>query len=395
MVTARAPYLRERPFLAVSITHFFVDVLNSSRTLLVALLAVSIGLTNAQVGIALLLYNVGNALSQPLFGWLADRIGPRWLVIGGVGWMIGFFGMAALTPDWPALVALTLAGLGSGAFHPPGTMVAGQVSQQQRTQATAVFFMMGQLGLFAGPVLAGLLLERFDRPGYLVLPALALIAFVSGWQWLANPPRSAPLVTAADAAPPVRGARSRLTLSAPLARRAGPLIMIILSISSVSITAINFAPKLFTELGYGPQYVGLLSGLFMAGSAVGGVVGGALADRFNGRFVILLATLAGILPIYFYIPAPGAARLALLLLAGFSVGMPHSVLVLMVQSLLPNRRALASGLALGFMFFSGSVGSYALGLVADTVGLATTLQATAFLLPAATLGALLLPRREG
>jgi hypothetical protein len=51
----------------------------------------------------------------------------------------------------------------------------------------------------------------------------------------------------------------------------------------------------------------------------------------------------------------------------------------MVQSLLPNRRGTGSGLALGFMFFSGAVGSYFLGLIADRVGLDVALQGTAVL----------------
>ena len=60
---------RSKAYIADALTHFFVDIImNSGRTVLVALLAVSIGLTNAQVGLALLLYSVGSALAQPF--WL-------------------------------------------------------------------------------------------------------------------------------------------------------------------------------------------------------------------------------------------------------------------------------------------------------------------------------------
>lgn len=391
MATLRVGFLREREYLAVAITHFCVDVLNSSRTLLVAILALSIGLTNAQVGLALLLYNVGNALSQPLFGWLADRIGPRWLVVGGIGWMICFFALAAVAPDWPALLALTIAGLGSGAFHPTGTMVASQTSEENRTSATAVFFFAGQFGLFLGPVLAGVLLEQYDRPGYVVLPALALVAFVSSWRWIASRPHGH---THEHDAQPETTAASLPAARRPehFHRRALLLSLIILTIGTVSISAINFAPKLFTELGYSATYVGIMSGLFMMGSAFGGILGGVLGDRWNGRVVILLAALAAVLPVYFYIPMEGPARLTLLLLAGFFVGMPHSILVLMVQALLPGRRAFASGVALGFNFFSGSVGSYAVGVLADQIGLGTALQYTAALLFVTVGATLLLPR---
>lgn len=388
MTAGQASFMRERDYLAVAITHFFVDILNSSRTILVALLAINIGLTNAQVGIALLLYNVGSSLSQPLFGWFADRVGARWLVVGGMGWMMLFYGLAAVMGDWPALIALTIAGIGSGAFHPTGTMVASRASKTHRTQATALFFMAGQLGLFFGPVLAGVLLEQFDRPGYLVLPVASFIAFASGWQWLVDRSLHGGEESVDTADEPVSSARP-----ANAARRTLLLGIIILSGSTVSIGAINFAPKLFAELGFSASYLGVLSGLFMMGSAVGGLVGGTLADRIGGRRVISLALLASILPVFFYIPTEGVARFSLLLMAGFFSGMPHSILILMAQSLLPGRQALASGLALGFMFFGGSVGSFVLGVIADNVGLANALRGTAALPLVAITATLFLPRK--
>jgi FSR family fosmidomycin resistance protein-like MFS transporter len=156
MAVHEANFLRNKSYLAATGSHFFIDVLNNGRIVLAALLAVSLGLTNAGVGLYLLLYNLGTSLSQPLFGWLADRYGARWLVLGGMGWVIFFFGLAAVVPDWPAMIALTVASLGSGAFHPGGTKVASQTSDVRRTQATAFFFTMGQIGLFVGPIRAGI-----------------------------------------------------------------------------------------------------------------------------------------------------------------------------------------------------------------------------------------------
>ncbi len=388
MATSQAAVYRERPFLAVSLTHFFVDVLNNGRNLLVALLAVSLGLTNAQVGIALLLYNVGNALSQPLFGWLADRIGARLLVIGGLGWMIIFYAIASLAGDWPALIALTVASLGSGAFHPTGTMVASRTSITYRSRMTALFFMAGQIGLFIGPVLAGIVLDAYGRPGYILLPILALTAFAGSWRWLVDAPRvpkveTKPVVvkeTAAAASATPFGHSGPAAVRPPqFWRRVIVLTLIILAGSTASIAIITFTPILFTEMAYDQSLIGWLSGLIMMGSAVGGVVGGTLGDRFAGKGVILLGLVGSILPYYFFVPASVPWQATLLLLAGFFGGMPHTILVIMVQSLLPKQQAMASGLALGFMFFSGAVGSYFVGLIADRIGLALTLQGLALL----------------
>ncbi|MCA9935567.1 MAG: MFS transporter, partial [Anaerolineales bacterium] len=304
--------------------------------------------------------------------------------VGGMGWMIGFFSLAALSGDWLALAALTVAGIGSGAFHPTGTMVASQVSAEYRSRATAVFFMSGQLGLFLGPILAGFLLEGYGRPAYLVLPFAAFIAFFSGWQWVTNTDHHTHAAQAAQMATAVVDTAKRN-------RRALLLAIIILSTGTTGFAASSFAPKFFIETGYAEGYIGLLTGLYMGGSAIGNVIGGFLGDRIKAKWVIALATFIAVLPVYFYVPAAGAMRFVLLALAGFFVGMPHSLLVLSVQGLFPKRRAMGSGIALGFMFFGSSIGSYGLGFVADSVGLATVLQGTAVLPLIAAVAAALLP----
>lgn len=390
MAVHEANFLRNKSYLAATGSHFFIDVLNNGRIVLAALLAVSLGLTNAGVGLYLLLYNLGTSLSQPLFGWLADRYGARWLVLGGMGWVIFFFGLAAVVPDWPAMIALTVASLGSGAFHPGGTKVASQTSDVRRTQATAFFFTMGQIGLFVGPILAGIVIDAFGRQGYVVIPLLALTALLGGWRWLSDDVHGQ--VPGAAGAPVAAGAGAGM---AGLWRILPLLAAIVFAYNTVSFSTQNFAPKLFAEWGYSASYVGWIAGLFMMGAAVGGFVGGSLADRIGGKRVIMMAMPAAVLPIYFYIPAADVWRFPLLFMAGFFAGMPHSIVVLMVQSLLPGRRALASGLTLGFMFFSGAVGSYALGIVADQIGLDVALQGSALLTLAAGALALFLPRHLG
>ena len=388
MATQESSFLRNRSYLAAAGSHLSIDILNNGRILLVAILAVSLGLSNTQVGLFLLLYNVGAAVSQPLFGWLADRFGARRLVLGGLAWTAFFYALSALIPEWPALMALTVASLGSGAFHPGGTKIASQTSDTRRTQATAFFFMAGQIGLFLGPIIAGMLLDAFGRPGYLALPLLAIAALLAGWRWLADDVRHErrPARPDAKSVPQQRN-------HASLHRLLPALIVIVLIYNTVSFSAQNFAPKLFAEWDYSASYIGWIAGLFMMGAAIGGVVGGSIADRIGGKPVILISMLASVLPLYFYIPVGDALRSPVLLLAGFFGGMPHSIVILQVQSLLPGRRALASGLALGFMFFSGAIGSYFMGVVADQIGLAVTLQRSALLMLVAAGAALLLPAR--
>ncbi len=392
MATVLRTLPQQRDYWAVGITHLFVDILNSSRNLIIALLAISLGISNTGVGVALMVYNIGNALMQPVFGWLADRVGPRWLVVGGIAWMISLGSLTALSGGWPALIAITAMGIGSGAFHPSGTMVATQSPTTNRNQSTAVFFLFGQMGIFFGPLLAGWLLDNFGFPGYIALPVMAVIALVSSWQWVTNDRHpsgpSIPTVDRAQTAQPRKAwTRRRIT-------RAAALGLTTFGYSTVGVTFLTYMPKLFAELDYELDYIGLLSGLFMLGSAVGGYAGGWLADRYRPRRVIIGALFLASVPIYFALPAVGALQAVLLIGSGFFSGMPHSLLVLKVQSMLPGRQAFASGLVLGFMFFSGSIGSTVIGVIADQIGLMTALQGLAVLPFLAAGTAFFLPRES-
>ena len=170
--------------------------------------------------------------------------------------------------------------------------------------------------------------------------------------------------------------------------------LILLGYSTVGQAIAIYTPKLFTELGYDLRYVGWLAGISMAGGILGGLVGGTLADRYHGRTVIFWALALAATPLYFAIPARGISQMALLATAGFFLGMPHSILVIAIQNLLPGRRAFASGLALGFMFFSGSIGSYFVGVLADYTHLEFALQAMAVLPVLAAVVVLFIPKER-
>src|SRR4030067_2645266 len=85
-------------FATIALGHLAVDVLNGQRAVLLAYLSVPLGLSNTALSLVSTIYVISGAMIQPVFGHLADRIGPRWLVAGG-GWgMGGFFSLGGGTP---------------------------------------------------------------------------------------------------------------------------------------------------------------------------------------------------------------------------------------------------------------------------------------------------------
>jgi len=353
-------------FATIALGHLAVDVLNGQRAVLLAYLSVPLGLSNTALSLVSTIYVISGAMIQPVFGHLADRIGPRWLVAGGVLWMGFFFSLAVVTPGSLALVLLVLASLGSAAFHPAGTMQATLRGRERfagrETTAAAYFFLFGQMGAFFGPLIGGPLLGLFGSGGLLGLTMPTLAVGVNAARKITDGrPSEAPV-----------GANISVRNLFKRALSVGGLAFILLAAfqSWAQQNMFTFVPKYLSDLGQTPGVYGLAAALFMGGTALGNLLGGSLADRFGRRRVAVLTLLSASAPLAL-VPVVGwSAWLFLLIpLSGLLTGATHSIIVVLAQRKIPGGMALASGLILGFMFSSGALGTLLTGYLADLRGL--------------------------
>ena len=158
---------------AIAYGHFAIDVLNSSIAIILTYLSGQFDLSVSQIGFGSMMYVFSASLTQPFFGLLADRVRGRWMGAIGLLWTITFYALIPFATDYRSLIAiLVLAALGSAAFHPVGIVNASDAGGRYPTTATSIFFLLGQSGLALGPVISGILLQRF---GLIALPAIALV----------------------------------------------------------------------------------------------------------------------------------------------------------------------------------------------------------------------------
>lgn len=352
-------------FLAAVLSHLMVDTLNGHRSVLFTYLSNQLGLSNAQLGIFSTIYILSASLIQPVFGYLTDRIGPRWVISGGVLWMGIFYSLGIITPGFAGLGLLAIASLGSGAFHPAGTMQAALVGrralQGRETTTASFFFLFGQLGLFFGPLLAGLILDEIGVYGILGVSALTIpVAVFSAY----NLPGTDDFkrIEHTDQ----QGEKTAF-------RQIGNVLISFALLAAFSTWAqqnvVTYLPKHLSELGQSPVQYGLMASLFMGGSAVGNVIAGNLADRYGKRSIAATALSLAVLPVAAIALIGDSPWLYLIIpLAGGLTGATHSIIVVLAQRLIPSGMGLASGLILGFMFSAGALGALLSGYIADLWG---------------------------
>src|SRR5207245_7813780 len=123
MINVMGEFLRNGKLLTLMLGHLTVDSYVGVIPVLYPVLIGRFHLSLATVGLVSLAYGGMAAISQPLFGFLADRFGTRFTGLA-LAWTAITFSVVGFVDSFPLLVALALAsGLGSGAFHPLGALV--------------------------------------------------------------------------------------------------------------------------------------------------------------------------------------------------------------------------------------------------------------------------------
>ncbi|MFA1610694.1 MFS transporter [Halobellus rubicundus] len=325
-------------------------------------------------GAAITLLWVTYAVMQFPAGVLIDRVGERALLVTGA--VAGGLTMAvyALSPTFAVfLVATGAYGLASGLYGPPRGTALSRIYAGNDGAAFGIVLAAGSIGAALLPPVAtyasGLVGWRgalaLTVPGFLLAGA-ALRRFV--------PRRDAEQTDdAPDPGPDAAGKRARIRAYAGAVRDAVASRTVGLALVGTMLMLFAFqgltaflTTYLVTAKGLSEAVAGTLFGLLFLSAAVFQSAGGALADRYGHGRVLAAVAFAGVPPL---VALPYADSLAVLVAVVLFLGMRLSVGPISnayIVSLLPTDvRGTAWGAVRTTLFVVGSLGSTAVGAMAD------------------------------
>ncbi len=356
-----------RAMAALSGGHLAVDFASGSVPALIPFLTDRFHLGYALAAMLLLAATASSSLVQPLFGLWSDRRGALWLIPGGTLLAAVGIGGAAVSPLYPVVLVLVLAGgLGVAAFHPEGAKFATYASGRKRASGMSYFNIGGNTGYALGALVTGQLVVWLGLVGGL----LAMVPVLAAALGLA---RVAPYLKQLS---PARGDTSFRRGTDD--RGAMALLGAVIALRSVSwFTLLAFVPLWVVSLGHSKAYGSTLLFLMLISGAAGTLLLGPVADRVGLRRT-LVVTQAAIPPLMLtFIYLGGAAGVVGLMLVGVCVVGTFGVTMVLSQLYLPQHIGMASGISVGLAMGIGGVAAVVLGAVADAVDLKTALTISA------------------
>jgi FSR family fosmidomycin resistance protein-like MFS transporter len=376
--------------------HALTDINQGALPMILAFIQPVFALSQLQVGVMMLAFNLSSSVIQPVFGVFSDRFNAAWLV--PLGCLTAGLGMAltGYSENYPLLLlAALISGLGVAAYHPEGSKFARFASGPRKASGMSIFSVGGNLGFALGPVLATFfygLAGLKGTAGFLAINGVMAIVLWSSLSTYTGKSKSSVTIKAPSAAKAENWTRINYRrVIIPLSL----LLLVVIMRSWVHFGIVTFLPQYYVHnLHESEVYAASLTSLFLLAGALGTIAGGPAADRW-GLKNIIIGSMALLIPLLFlFINVTGVWVTVVLALLGFTIISTFAITVVFGQELLPHNIGLASGLMLGFAVGMGGVGTTMLGWVADHWGLPAVFR-TMILFPAIGLiTALFLPGKD-
>jgi MFS transporter, FSR family, fosmidomycin resistance protein len=161
--------------------------------------------------------------------------------------------------------------------------------------------------------------------------------------------------------------------------------------SAVSYGFMTFLPMYLHRLGYSVSFGGWALTAYLALGALGGFLGGWLAERVGGRRVVVQSFI-GAIPLFLaFLALPTLPGLVCLVIGSFVVQGSLPVNVVLGQELAPRHSSTISSLLMGAAWGVGALVVAPIGMLADACGLRVGLAVLIGVLVPGLLCALALP----
>lgn len=372
-VVVKKSYLQ---VILLAMGHFFNDFYCNFLPILLPILIPKLGLSLTLSGALVMVMSLSANVLQPVFGYFMDKynfnkIMPLIIPFGAVficltNWASNFIVLAVL---------IGLSGLAVSTFHPMGAGLVSKVAPDGKiSTCISIFVAGGSFGFALAPILLVYFMQMYSLD---YLPILIIPAIILGILMYSSGLSKACFVNEQVAK------NMHFNLAQILQNKPLMLLNISMGLRAWLFTAlVTFLPLWAIEKGCDNTLSGWILTIYLCGSVIGGLIGGALNDKIGYKKVILWALIFTLIPTMYFLFAQQINILMYIALfvGGGLVMAANPGAIVWGQDLLPDNPGMASGMMLGLSFGLGGFGTMLTGSLAESYGLTMALALTAILL---------------
>lgn len=371
-VVVKKSYLQ---VILLAMGHFFNDFYCNFLPILLPILIPKLGLSLTLSGALVMVMSLSANVLQPVFGYFMDKynfnkIMPLIIPFGAVficltNWASNFIVLAVL---------IGLSGLAVSTFHPMGAGLVSKVAPDGKiSTCISIFVAGGSFGFALAPIVLVYFMQMYSLD---YLPILIIPAIILGVLMYSSGLSKARFVNEQVAK------NMHFNLAQILQNKPLMLLNISMGFRAWLFTAlVTFLPLWAIEKGCDNTLSGWILTIYLCGSVIGGLIGGALNDKIGYKKVILWALIFTLIPTMYFLFAQQIDILMYIALfvGGGLVMAANPGAIVWGQDLLPDNPGMASGMMLGLSFGLGGFGTMLTGSLAENYGLTMALALTAIL----------------
>lgn len=377
---------RKKALWILSAGHFVNDVFTAVLGAIMPLIIYRYDLTLAQAGWLATIYAVSGALTQPLYGFLADRVRRRWFVILGPVISAVFIACLTRAPGyWGLALLLFVAGSGTAMFHPQGAAYTHLICGHRKGFGVSFFIAWGNIGFALGPILVVGAINWLGWENLYLAGLTGILYFALSYRFLPNPEHRAAHHRGPSLVESIR----------PVWFPIAVLYLLVVLRSMVQMNMSNFLTTYFKGMGYSLEWASLIFTLYLFLGGAGGFFGGTLADRLGKGRVIIWSMVAAIPFYYGFLLTQGILSIAFLMISGGLMFATLPVNLIYAQDLAPKNASTVSALIMGFGWGLAGFTVPVCGRIGDSHGLTAALSVMGTFLILGSLLAFLLPKEKG
>lgn len=371
-VVVKKSYLQ---VILLAMGHFFNDFYCNFLPILLPILIPKLGLSLTLSGALVMVMSLSANVLQPVFGYFMDKynfnkIMPLIIPFGAVficltNWASNFIVLAVL---------IGLSGLAVSTFHPMGAGLVSKVAPDGKiSTCISIFVAGGSFGFALAPIVLVYFMQMYSLD---YLPILIIPAIILGVLMYSSGLSKARFVNEQVAR------NMHFNLAQILQNKPLMLLNISMGLRAWLFTAlVTFLPLWAIEKGCDNTLSGWILTIYLCGSVIGGLIGGALNDKIGYKKVILWALIFTLIPTMYFL---FAQQIDILMYIALFVGggllmAANPGAIVWGQDLLPDNPGMASGMMLGLSFGLGGFGTMLTGSLAESYGLTMALALTAIL----------------